>query len=315
MNVIVVEQLTKIYQTGMKKGGIVAVNELSLAIEQGEIFGLLGPNGAGKTTLFKILLGITQATSGLVAVSGLTPANPASRQKLGYLPENHRFPDHLTGHGLLELTGRMYGMGKGEIDARIGQLLELVGMAKWGTTKIRQYSKGMLQRIGLAQAMVSNPDILLLDEPTDGVDPIGKVEIRQALEQIKSEGKTIVLNSHLLSEVEEVADRVAILHEGKLVRLATIEELSRRGRQFEIECSMGDRLFTLPEDVGKITKVSSSGLIVDLDADEQINDVIDLLRQKRISIRSVMPVKVTLEQSFMEAIGTTIPGRSDGGQQ
>ena len=181
MNVVDVEQLTKVYQTGLKRGNIVALNQVTLGIAQGEIFGLLGPNGAGKTSMMKILLGITRATSGDVAVMGLPPSEPASRERVGFLPENHRFPYHVTGVGLLELTGRMHGMPGPSMQQRIEELLPLVGMERWGNTKIRKYSKGMSQRIGLAQAMMPDPDLLLLDEPTDGVDPVGKIEIREVL--------------------------------------------------------------------------------------------------------------------------------------
>jgi len=302
MTVIDVQELTKVYQGGMKKRGIVALDNLSLSIPQGEIFGLLGPNGAGKTTFLKVVLGIVRPSAGRVSVAGYKPADPRSRQHLGYLPENHRFPDHLTGLGLLEFTGRLHGLKRVEIDARTDRLLELVDMAKWSNTKIRKYSKGMQQRIGLAQALMPDPEVLLLDEPTDGVDPVGKVEIRKVLQRVREEGKSVVLNSHLLSEVESVADRVAILTRGRLVRVSTVDELTTRQSQYEIDAEIGNRLVKIPPEIGKILKVSTSKLIVELTADEKINYVIDELRMKKISIRSVQPLKLTLEQSFMDAI-------------
>ena len=302
MNVIEFIDLTKVYRPRMKKGGIVAVDCLSLAIGQGQIFGLLGPNGAGKTTLFKALLGVAGITSGEALLFGLPPSNPRSREKVGYLPENHRFPYHLTGLGLLETTGRMFGMSQADLDARTQHLLVLVGMDKWASVKIGKYSKGMLQRIGLAQALISDPELLLLDEPTDGVDPVGKVEIREVLLKIRDEGKTIVLNSHLLSEVESAADRVAIMQKGRLVKVSTVSELTSRKSQYEVVADFGSRLIQIPEEIGRKLSISSSKLILELTDEEKLNDLIDMLRMKKISIRSVQPLKVSLEQSFIEMV-------------
>ncbi len=304
MNVIDAQELTKVYQAGMKRRGIVALDNVSFSVQPGEIFGLLGPNGAGKTTFLKVVLGITRASSGNVIIGGYKPSDPRSRQRLGYLPENHRFPDHLTGLGLLRFVGRTYGMTAGDIEARAGNLLQLVGMAKWGTTKIKKYSKGMQQRIGLAQALITDPEVLLLDEPTDGVDPVGKVEIREVLGRVKSEGKSIVLNSHLLSEVESIADRVAILNRGRLVKVSTVSELTSRKSQYEIEADIGNRLIEIPAEIGKMIKLSARGMIVELEKEESVNYIIDELRMKRISIRSIRPMKITLEQSFIETITT-----------
>lgn len=297
MSIVEVNGLTKVYP-----GGIVALSDVSLAIEQGEIYALLGPNGAGKTTLFKVLLGITQLTSGSAKINGLPPSNPESRRKVGYLPENHRFPSHLTGYGLIRFTGRLCGSSDAEIDARSDNLLELVGMSRWKNVKIKKYSKGMMQRIGLAQAMISDPDILMLDEPTDGVDPVGKIEIREVLERIRSDGKSIVLNSHLLSEVESVADRVAILSKGKLLKIGTVDQLTSRGSQYEIEADIGDRKIELPENIGKIVTSGEKRIVVELPDERSVDRVIDMLREQQISIRSVKPVKITLEQSFLETV-------------
>ena len=309
MNVIDVQELTKIYNSGMKKGGITALDGVTLSVPQGEIFGLLGPNGAGKTTFLKVLLGITQITAGTALIGGMAPSKPASRERVGYLPENYRFPDHLTGLGLLELTGRMCGVRQKDIDARADGLLELVGMDRWANTKIRKYSKGMQQRIGLAQALINDPEVLLLDEPTDGVDPVGKVEIKEALKRVRDDGKSIILNSHLLTEVETIADRVAILSRGKVVRVSTVDEITSRQSQYEIEADFGSKLIDIPKEMGKKISLSATSLIVELEDPEMVNNLIDLLRMKRISIRSVKPFRISLEQSFME----TISSRDEGG--
>jgi ABC-2 type transport system ATP-binding protein len=302
VNVIETRALTKVYPTRMKRGDIVALDQVSLEVFQGEVFGLLGPNGAGKTTFIKTLLGITGITSGEALLNGLPPTDPMSRDKVGFLPENHRFPGHLTGLGLLEFTSHLYGLGDREIETRCIDLLKLVDMERWASTKIRKYSKGMAQRIGLAQALVADPDVVLLDEPTDGVDPVGKLEIREVFRRLREQGKTVFLNSHLLSEVEAIADRVAILSRGKLVRVGTVTELTTKALQYEIEAEIGDETFTIPEDIGKRVSISTSRLIVELNNWDDINKIIDELRIRRILIRSVKPLKQTLEQSFYETV-------------
>ncbi len=302
MNVVTVNELTKIYHTGMKKGGITALDTVTLQIEPGEIFGLLGPNGAGKTTLFKLLLGISSVTSGEATLLGYPPSNPKSREKIGYLPENHRFPDHLTGLGLLMLTGRMFNLKDGVISKRADELLKLVDMTKWANTKIKKYSKGMLQRVGLAQAMINDPEVLFLDEPTDGVDPVGRAEIKNVMQKIRDDGKTIILNSHLLSEVEMVADRVAILQNGKLAKIGSVDEMTNKKLQYEIQAEFRETLFDIPSDIGKLQTLSRGRMVVELVDESKINWVIDALRHKKISIRVVKPIKITLEQSFIETV-------------
>jgi len=302
MNIVETHELTKIYATRLKKGNVVALDRVTLHVEQGEVFGLLGPNGAGKTTMVKTLLSITTISSGEALINGLSPSNPTSREKVGFLPESHRFPSHLTGMELLHFAGRLSGMSTVQISQRTDMLLKLVGMEKWGGMKLRKYSKGMSQRIGLAQALVAGPDIVFLDEPTDGIDPVGKMEIRQVLKRLRSEGKTIFLNSHLLSEVEAVADRVAILLRGRVVRTGTIEELTVKDSQYEIEADIGNKTIDIPEEMGRRISLTSKGMTVALNNSEDINSIIDKLRMQRISIRSVKPLKQTLEQSFFEAV-------------
>ncbi len=302
MRIVETKDLTKIFTTGMKKGNVIALDSVSLGVDQGEVFGLLGPNGAGKTTLVKTLMGITSITSGDALVNGLPPDNPGSRDKVGFLPENPRFPFHLTGRDLLAFSGRLSGVLEDEISSRLQPLLALVGMERWADTKVRKYSKGMTQRIGLAQALIGDPDIVFLDEPTDGIDPIGKVEMRAVLEEIRNQGKTVFLNSHLLSEVEAVADRVAILSGGKLVRVGTVDELTVRQNQYEIGADIGNERIEIPEAIGKRVSITAKSMTVLVEKPEDINKIIDELRLRRISIWSVRPVKRSLEQSFFEAV-------------
>jgi len=296
-------ELHKVYDNRVR-----ALDGVTLRILPSEIFALLGPNGAGKTTLFKVLLGIISSTSGETSIYGLSPSNPESRSRIGFLPENHRFPDHLTGAQLIELSGEMHGMEKSAIASRIPELLQLVDLSRWSKTKIRKYSKGMMQRIGLAQAMISDPDILFLDEPTDGVDPVGKIEIRKILQNLRNQGKTIFINSHLLSEIEMAADRVAIMNGGRIARTGSVEELTSRKSQFEIEASFAAEDYAMPDGIGKILGAKDGRMSVELDEDDFINRIIDDIRAKGISIRSIKPIKISLEESFLE----TVQGDSGG---
>lgn len=203
-------------------GRRVALHGLTLSVGRGEVFGFLGPNGAGKTTCVKVLTGLVRATSGEARVLGRPVGDPEARRRLGYLPENFRFHDWLTGHGLLDFHGRLAGISEEERRARIPAVLERVGLAGRGGDKIRGYSKGMTQRVGLAQAIVHRPDVVLLDEPTSALDPIGRREVRDLIRTLKAEGTTVFLNSHLLSEVEMVCDRVAIVDRGRVVWSGTL---------------------------------------------------------------------------------------------
>jgi ABC-2 type transport system ATP-binding protein len=219
------------------KGKITALQNFTLKVQEGVIFGLLGPNGAGKTTLIKLLLGIVRPSSGSAKVLD-HPINETSiKARIGYLPENHRYPEFLRGKEVLEYYARLAGVRKDARQTNMTRLLELVKMTEWQNTKLRKYSKGMLQRLGLAQAMINDPDLLFLDEPTDGVDPIGRKEIRDILQHLRDEGKTIFLNSHLLSEVEMICDEVAILDKGRLVQTGTVEELTSEALTYRLATS------------------------------------------------------------------------------
>lgn len=193
---IEVDGLRKTYTDGLiRRRTVEALRGVTFRVEKGTIFGLLGPNGAGKTTLIKVLLGIVRKTGGSATLMGLPAGNRLSRVKVGYLPENHRIPRHHTANSALEYYGALSGMPVRDIRKRSSELLELVGIGKWGPASIRTFSKGMLQRLGLAQALMHDPDLLVLDEPTDGVDPVGRSEMRDTLRRLKDEGKTVFINS------------------------------------------------------------------------------------------------------------------------
>src|SRR5947209_8089220 len=222
-------------------GRIQALKGVSIRVEKGQIYGLLGQNGAGKTTLIKILLGIVRRTDGEAALFGEPAGTAAVRRRVGYLPEDHRFPEYHTGYSLMEFYGSLYGVPGNDRRRKIPETLELVGIAGRMNSKIRTYSKGMKQRLGIAQALLHDPELIMLDEPTDGVDPLGRREIRELMIRLKERGHTIFLNSHLLGEVELICDRVAILQQGLLIREGTIGELTRQKGRYEIALAPGQQ--------------------------------------------------------------------------
>jgi len=303
MNAIEVNQLTKVYQVALSKQKVTALNNLSLSVERGSIFGLLGPNGAGKTTLIKILLGITFPTIGSARMLDSDINNYLIKRKVGFLPENHRFPNYLTAEQTLKYFAKLSGYQNPNLNKRIDELLALVKMSQWKKTKVKKYSKGMMQRLGLAQAMINEPELIFLDEPTDGVDPIGRKEIRDILIDLKEKGTTIFLNSHLLSEVELVSDRVAILSEGKLLKEGTVKELTTSEEIYEIETTTDiPNIFSIPEFSSiKITQMDNK-LVVNVKDNDELNFVIDYLRKNSINIKSVNMQKNSLEELFVSLI-------------
>ena len=207
-----------------------AVNNLSLSVRSGEVFGFLGPNGAGKTTTMNALLGFVNASSGEAFLFGTNVREPIARQRIGYLPELTYYYKFLTAEELLRFYARIFGLPRPETERRIGRVLELVELEDARRRPIKTYSKGMQQRVGLAQALINNPDLLILDEPTSGLDPIGRMKVREIIERLRGEGKTVFFSSHELGEVETVCDRVAILHQGQLKVEGRVSELAEQHR-------------------------------------------------------------------------------------
>lgn len=336
--------------TGVDKvyaGKVHALRGIEMRVRRGEVFGLLGPNGAGKSTLVKILMTVISPTKAEGTVLGSRVGHKPTLAKVGYLPEHHKFPEYLTGEQVVDFYAALAGVDRATRRKRTPQLLELVGMKDWAKTKVKGYSKGMRQRVGIAQALANNPDLVVLDEPTDGVDPVGRRDIREMLTRIKEEGKTVFLNSHLLSELEMVCDRVAILVQGKVASQGTIHELTVKRQVYEIEVAkatqddspsliaalqsgMNVKMITgkteeAPTEAGDLAKrVGAAGqlstgedVVVDHDtikvstADAgKIQPVLDTLRARGFVIKTVRSIRPSLEDLFMEAVTDPTTGKS-----
>ncbi|MDR3722424.1 MAG: ABC transporter ATP-binding protein [Candidatus Acidoferrales bacterium] len=305
---IEVLDLGKTYSAFREKT-VSALQGVSLRVELGTIFGLIGQNGAGKTTLIKMLLGLATPTSGAARVLGSSPRDPSTRRRVGYLPEQMRLPDYFQSKNFLRYMGRLNGVDRTVMKRRIPVLLERVGLAD-SRKPVKAYSKGMQQRLGLAQALVSDPEVLFLDEPTDGLDPLGRKDVRDLLVQLRTEGRTIFLNSHLLSEVELVCDRIVILNNGSVARAATPQEFT---------CGTGEYLIRVAA-VDDAVRAAVAGVAGDAAAEwEQnalrftpldrahLNSLLDRLRGVPVEIESVEPVKLSLEEFFLQVVSGQEP--------
>ena len=226
MAVIEIESLTKDFEVGLwRKRSVRALDGLSLEVARGEVFGFLGPNGAGKTTTLKLLMSLIRPTAGSARILGEPVDSVAMRRRIGYLPENPYFYDYLTGEELLAYVGSLFGIRPPMLDRKVGELLQTVGLADARRLQLRKYSKGMVQRIGIAQAILNNPEVVFLDEPMSGLDPLGRREVREVIASLRSRGVTVFFSSHILPDVEALCDRVAILDKGKLREVGALDAI------------------------------------------------------------------------------------------
>jgi ABC-2 type transport system ATP-binding protein len=310
--VLDLHDIHKTYGRGRRR--VQALRGVSLQVGPGEIFGLLGPNGAGKSTLVKILMTVVRPDRADGTILGQPVGSKPILARVGYLPEHHRFPRYLTGRQMLEFFGALAGVPRKICRPRAQELLELVGMKDWGDRRVDTYSKGMMQRVGVAQSLINNPQLVVLDEPTDGVDPIGRQEIREVLVHLRSQGRSVFVNSHMLSELELICDRVAIMTKGKVIRQGTIRELSSHRQWYELEVLRGP-LPATPPLRAIVAAMDNHGIWIEGDlrdttelvkvgtADpQQVQAMIDALRQRGFVITRVQAVRPTLEDLFMEAV-------------
>ena len=299
--------LEKIYRSRFRGSEIKAVSNLSLRVPVGVKFGLLGANGAGKTTFVKMLLSAVNPTSGSAALFGKDARQAEARRPVGYLPENHRFPTYLTGYGMLDFYAALSGLEAIQRKRRIPELLDLVGLKDWGDVRIKKYSKGMLQRLGLAQALIHRPNLLILDEPTDGVDPVGRRHIRDILNGLTGTGVTVFINSHLLSEVEAFCEYVAILKRGELALEGKISVLlATRGYQVVVS-GITDEVLNEIRANGASISSQRDGVEIRVTNRDEANLVIDKVRQQGGFVESLSASTSSLEDVF---IRTTEPERA-----
>ena len=300
---IEVSGLRKQYRSSFGKPKITALDGIDFQVREGELFGLLGPNGAGKTTTVKILLGLTHATEGTASVCGRPVRDPESRRRVGYLPEGHKIPNYLTARQALTIFGRMSGMSKKDIESRIPLLLDQVRMTQWADVRIRKFSKGMTQRLGLACAMIHAPQVLLLDEPTDGVDPVGRREIRDILRAEADRGTAVLLNSHLLSEIERTCDRVAVLRDGKVAAFGSVDDLTRQTATYKMVATpLDDSLVSAFRESGAGVERVNGHVVLNVTDLEHLNALVDQLRSRGGVLSELTPVRSTLEDVFVDLV-------------
>lgn len=292
---------------GLRKvfNGKVAVRNLTLDVPRGEVFGFLGPNGAGKSTSVKMLLGLVFPTSGEAQVLGRPVGDVKTRIKVGFLPEHFRFYDWLTATELVKLHGRLYGMSHAKLRERVPALLDLVGLTPHRDKRLRDFSKGMLQRIGLAQALLNEPDLIFLDEPTSGLDPVGRRLVRDIIRAQRDRGATVLLNSHLLGEVEITCDRVAFIKDGEVVETRQLSDdtnqqttVTIRTANVTAEIAGGLARWS------RLVRTEGDYLILSVSSGAVIPEIVRYLVAKGADVYEVTPQRVSLEERFLEIVGT-----------
>ncbi len=321
MNVIQTLGLSKTYGGGPFGSGVDALRDVSIDVGTGEAFGLLGPNGAGKTTLVKILLGLVHPTAGSAVLLGEPAGSPKSRSHVGYMPERREYPDFLTAAQVLELFGRLLGMDKRERARRIDIVLEEVEMSAWRDHRVGGFSKGMQQRLALAQALLPDPQVLFLDEPTEGIDPLGRVSIRGILRRNLEKGKTLFVNSHMLGEVELLCDQVAILVKGQVRREGPLSSLQAPNPEYRLVLATSDEVTAraaLAADGEEHESLAAppgrSAWRLSVSDRSELNAALDRVRQAGIEIEEVQRVRASLEEVFVQTISDASSEDSDAGR-
>ena len=292
---------------GLRKtfGTTVAVDDLSLSVGPGEIFGFLGPNGAGKTTSIKMLLALVTPSAGRGAVLGRALGDRAARARIGFLPEHFRFHDCLTGRELLRFHGRLHHMHGVPLESRIDTLLARVDLIDAADRRIRGYSKGMLQRIGLAQALIHDPDLVFLDEPTSGLDPLGRLLVRDIISELRERGTTVFLNSHLLGEVEATCDRVAFVKQGRVVHVMSLTEMTTACVEVEMRIDPIDEalLVALSEFGGDVTRDGSNIVRIHVADEQVVPSIAKWLVAREVNIYALHARRKSLEEWFVDVMG------------
>ena len=283
----------------------VAVRGLTLQVQQGEVFGFLGPNGAGKTTSIKMLLGLVAPTSGGATLLGAPLGDRAARAKMGFLPEHFRFHDWLSADEFLNLHGQLYGMSAARLKPRIDELLELVGLTPFRSKQLKTFSKGMLQRIGLAQALLNDPALVFLDEPTSGLDPVGRRLVRDMIADLKKRGTTIFLNSHLLSEVEITCDRVAFIKHGEVIRVSELKTLVDGATSVTVRATgFASQTIAGLSQWGKDIRADGNQITFTIGDEAALPAINRYLVAQNVEVYALTPQHLSLEDLFIQIVGT-----------
>jgi ABC-2 type transport system ATP-binding protein len=305
MPVVEIENLTKDFSVGFwKKHPIRALDNLNLQVHKGEIFGFLGPNGAGKSTTLKLLMNLLHPTSGSARILGKSVDTVAMHQFIGYLPENPYFYDYLTPSELLAYMGRLLGLRQPELSKRVESLIENVGLKHASNIQLRKFSKGMVQRLGIAQAIINEPEIVFLDEPMSGLDPLGRMEVRRIIASLKARGVTVFFSSHILPDVEAICDRVAILNKGNLQEVGTLDEILKAGIQGHEVIVSGWTTEMLDAIHPWCEEVRSMGdrLRLRVREKKQLEALLSFITDKNLDIISVNLIRPSLEEYFQSAV-------------
>jgi ABC-2 type transport system ATP-binding protein len=303
--VVHIDRLRKVFRVGFWGRRVTAVDDLSLTVHRGEVFGFLGPNGAGKTTTLKILMGLIYPTSGTARILDRPIGDVGVKHQIGFLPESPYFYDYLTGEEFLRFYGQLFGLHGAALAHRIDHLLQMVGLPHVKTLQLRKFSKGMLQRIGIAQALINDPHLVVLDEPMSGLDPIGRKEVRDLILRLKEDGKTIFFSSHILHDAELLCDRVSILVKGRVVAMGSVKDLVGRESTTSIEVVVeeldGEGLAHVQPMVERIVDQGDRTLLV-LKGQAQVNGVLDVIRAAKATLISMTPQQSSLEDLFMKEV-------------
>jgi len=305
MSVLKTEGLTKDYPTGFWLTRVRVLDDLNLEVCEGEIFGYLGPNGAGKTTTLKLLMGLIYPTAGRAWILGRDVSDVAVKVHVGFLPENSSFYDYLSGREFLHFYGELFGIPYRERVKRIEELLDKVGLSKAGGLQLRKYSKGMLQRIGLAQALINDPQVVVLDEPMSGLDPVGRKEVRDLILDLKARGKTVFFSTHIVPDVEMICDRVGIIVAGRLTRVGPLEELlGSEVECIEIIASGLDEAAWVQVKEWSIRPPVERGdrVFFAVKTEKDASRAVELLVGRGVSIYAVLPQRPTLEEHFLREV-------------
>ncbi len=314
MDAIRIEGLVKRFRSGWPgRPPATVLDGLSLSVREGEIFGFLGPNGSGKTTTIKVLMGLIRATAGTAEIFGKPAGDVEIRRRVGFLPEAPYFYDYLTAEEFLTFYGNLAGMGRDRLRARVPELLDMVGLAEARTRQLRKFSKGMLQRVGLAQALIHDPELVILDEPMSGLDPIGRKQVRDLILGLRDQGKTVFFSTHIIPDVEMICDRVGVIAKGKLLTTGRVDELASHGhtQSVEIVCqgiTVGD-IPPIKAVAGRVLQRGPQALII-LPSPDRLEDILGEIRKHGGRLISVTPQKGSLEELFFPSSVQEAGGKS-----